>query len=114
MKLVKNFLALQLISTIVALSALASVPGLGADCTQREMQFIGKVRSLRTDRIDQGQFDCWMKIEFSRQWPSVLCPLDASQVDEVYVGPYHCDNTQSIGSEVSGVLVQKGGITYID
>ncbi len=82
------------------------------DCTQSEAQFIGKIKSTRVERIDQGVRDCFHKLDFSLFNSSMVCPLDIDEALNLEVFDYNCQLSE--GSEVSGVLVLKDGQLVIE
>lgn len=86
-----------------------------ADCTQTEAQFIGKIAAVvDLVRIDQGQYDCAWKLEFTQFSPSFICPLDIDEAMSAKIPMTDGDCMTAVGQQVSGVLVQKDGKYFID
>lgn len=100
--MIRTFLA----SLLVTVQFLAVDSASAQACPQFEAQFVGRVSHLNTVKIDQGQFDCFIRISFSEVKPSGVCPLHIGTVDEIYAGPQHCENLFEMNQEISGILIQ--------
>lgn len=101
--------------TMITMLALAFIGSVGAfECKQNEAQFIGKVKDLRVERIDQGIRDCFYKIEFSRYDISQICPLDEAKASSVEYVDYDCKLGLENGQEISGYLVEKDGYVIVE
>jgi hypothetical protein len=98
---------------VVYLSLIISITH-AAECTQNEAQFIGKVSDTREARIDQGVRDCFVKIEFSQFNPNILCPLDISTATSSEIVDFNCDKNLEVDQAVSGILIQKNDILFIE
>ena len=84
------------------------------ECTQNEAQFIGKVSDTREVRIDQGVRDCFVKIKFTQFSPNILCPLDIFAATSSEIIDFNCDRNLEVDQEVSGILIQKNDILFIE
>lgn len=101
--------------SLIAMIALVSLTSVSAyECKQNEAQFIGTVKNLRVERIDQGIRDCFYKIEFSSYQVHGLCPLDEAKASSVELVDYDCSMSLKNGDAISGYLVEKNGNVYID
>jgi len=89
-----------------------SLNAVAFDCTQSEAQFIGKIKSTRVERIDQGVRDCFHKLEFSLFNSSMVCPLDVVDASNLELTDFDCQLSE--GAEVSGVLILKNGELTIE
>jgi hypothetical protein len=75
-------------------------------CNQFEAQVIGKVTSVRVNRIDQGVRDCYFKAEFSQFNPHGLCPIDQMNAETNEILDPECRYNLSVGQEISGYLIE--------
>lgn len=99
---------------LVVFSLLTLSTAQAAVCLQNEAQFIGKVTDTREVRIDQGVRDCFAKIEFSHFSPNILCPLDLEVASNSEIVDFNCDRNLEVDQEVSGILIQKNDILFIE
>lgn len=98
----------RLIVAAMAMISFVSTTAHSWECKQLEAQFFGKITEARTDRIDQGVFDCYLRIEFTDLKPSILCPLDVGPASsgDIYAMGDMCEGNYEAGDEISGYLVQ--------
>ena len=80
-------------------------------CLQQEAQFIGSVKNFQNQRGEHIN-SCSYEIEFSMYNPSYVCPLDIDEVSSLRFADDSCQ--QQDGNQVSGVLVKKNDVTYIE
>jgi len=101
--------------SMMALLALGLAVSANAfECKQNEAQFIGKVKELRVERIDQGIRDCFYKIDFLDYKLHALCPLHESKAANTELVDYDCSMGLENGSDISGYLVEKDGEVFLD
>jgi len=98
----------------IALALLTITATHASECTQNEAQFIGKVVDAREIRIDQGVRDCFVKIAFSLFNPNIFCPLDESLAARSEILDFNCDRNLEVDQEVSGVLIEKNDILFLE
>jgi hypothetical protein len=101
-------------SLIVVFILILSPLAYSFSCEQNEAQFIGKITSTRIERIDQGVKDCFVKIEFTQFSPNILCPLDISTATSSEIVDFNCDRNFEVDQAVSGILIQKNDILFIE
>ncbi len=95
----------------LALAFLVSAQSVLA-CSNPEAQFIGKVTEYKKVGIDQYNYDCSFKIDFTSYQASGVCPLDSVEASQTEFIDTQCSLKN--GDEVSGYLVVKNGQIVIE
>lgn len=78
-------------------------------CSQFEAQFTGTVSRIVTTKTSDA---CLIQVNFETFNSSIMCPLDISEARGVYLKSTSCD--KKIGDSISGVVINKGDLTYIE
>lgn len=95
---------------IIGVFAIVVATSLGAQaCGQFEAQFIGTVAKIVTTKTSEA---CLIQVNFKSFESSIMCPLDISEAQGVYLKSTACN--KKIGDAISGVVINKGDLTYIE
>lgn len=89
---------------IISLFSLTALSTFAFECAQNEAQFIGKVVEYQKVGVDQYNYDCSFKIEFSQLNSSLVCPLNEAEAFEARFEDANCELKN--GDFISGYLVQ--------
>ena len=96
--------------TIIVLASLF-VAQMSLACLQQEAQFIGHVKNFQSEKNGQ-QVSCSYQIDYTMFNSSYVCPLYIGEVSYLRFVDETCQKQN--GEQVSGILVKKDDVVFIE
>lgn len=108
---------IKIATTFFMLLMSASANAYTFPCQTLEAQFIGTISNTRTEKVDQGYYNCYLKVTLHRFNSSTICPLDITSVynKDIFAGEFRCEDRYKNGSHISGYLILSSlGVVSLD